>query len=39
MIKNFGPKIYTLAADYNFGQLSAALDPRHGAHTKRGGYR
>lgn len=24
MIKNFGPKIYTLAADYNFGQLSAA---------------
>ena len=24
MIKNFGPRIYTLAADYNFGQLSAA---------------
>ncbi len=24
MIKNFGPKIYILAADYNFGQLSAA---------------
>jgi len=24
MIQNFGPRIYTLAADYNFGQLSAA---------------
>ena len=24
MIKNFGPRVYTLAADYNFGQLSAA---------------
>src|SRR6185312_4560081 len=24
MIKNFGPRIYILAADYNFGQLSAA---------------
>lgn len=24
MIKNYGRKIYTLAADYNFGQLSAA---------------
>jgi branched-chain amino acid transport system substrate-binding protein len=24
MIKTYGPKIYTLAADYNFGQLSAA---------------
>ena len=24
MIRQFGPKIYTLAADYNFGQLSAA---------------
>ncbi len=24
MIKQFGPKIYTLAADYNFGQLSAS---------------
>ena len=24
MIKNYGPKIYILAADYNFGQLSAA---------------
>ena len=28
MIKNFGPKIYTLAADYNFGQLSAAWTDR-----------
>lgn len=24
MIENFGPNFYTLAADYNFGQLSAA---------------
>lgn len=24
MIKKYGPRIYTLAADYNFGQLSAA---------------
>ncbi|MTT32184.1 urea ABC transporter substrate-binding protein [Terrilactibacillus sp. BCM23-1] len=23
MIKNFGPKVYTIAADYNFGQISA----------------
>ncbi|MFB6157261.1 MAG: urea ABC transporter substrate-binding protein [Haloferacaceae archaeon] len=23
MIENFGPKVYTIAADYNFGQLSA----------------
>jgi branched-chain amino acid transport system substrate-binding protein len=24
MVKRFGPRIYTLAADYNFGQLTAA---------------
>ena len=24
MVKTFGPRIYTIAADYNFGQLTAA---------------
>lgn len=24
MIQNFGPRVYTIAADYNFGQLTAA---------------
>ena len=24
MVQNFGPRIYTIAADYNFGQLTAA---------------